>query len=99
MTTTSRAVCPNRISMQVCLLRRKVGVMASHTFPDGTRYTLTNIFPPIPDRRFDWCAQLDDNETMQGFGATENEAIMDLLRLMEECAEANSCLSKEDIRG
>lgn len=62
--------------------------MATHTFPDGTKYTTSNIFPPIPDRRFDWCAQLDNDEHMQGFGSTEQEAVMDLLRLLEERAES-----------
>lgn len=38
----------------------------------------TNIYPPIPDRRFDWCAYDDDvEEGTQGFGETELEAIMD----------------------
>ena len=40
------------------------------------------IYPPIPIRRFDWCAV--DDETYEGgcpigFGATETEAVADLL--------------------
>lgn len=43
-----------------------------------------NIYPPIPDRRFDWQATYDgdepnDNGSMaHGFGRTEIEAINDL---------------------
>lgn len=67
--------------------------MAIHKFPDGSKVVTTNIFPPIPDRRFDWCAYFDDDEPndngsmMQGFGVTEEEAIEDLLRLLEEKSE------------
>ena len=51
------------------------------------------IYPPIPPRRFDWCAIDEDtydgapdshNRNMIGYGATEQEAIDDLLALMEE---------------
>lgn len=67
--------------------------MATHTFPDGSKVVTANIFPPIPDRRFDWCAYRDGDEPndngsmMQGWGRTEQEAIDDLLRLMEEMAD------------
>lgn len=39
----------------------------------------TCIFPPIPDRRNDWCAHYDgDEESGQyGYGATEAEAVAD----------------------
>lgn len=69
--------------------------MALHQFPDGSKVVTTNTFPPIPDRQFDWCAHFEGDEPndnggmMQGFGATEQEAIDDLLRLLEESAEAN----------
>ena len=52
-----------------------------------------NIYPPIPIRECDWCAWDDDNydgapdspnRHMVGYGATEQEAINDLLRIMEE---------------
>lgn len=38
-----------------------------------------NIFPPIPDRRFDWCAYYDGDEERgsYGYGRTEQEAIAD----------------------
>lgn len=67
--------------------------MAIHTMHDGSKVITTNIFPPIPDRRFDWCAYFDGDEPndngsmMQGFGATESEAIDDLIRLYEEKCE------------
>lgn len=39
------------------------------------------IFPPIPVRSFDWCACFDGYEPNEplGHGATEQEAIKDLL--------------------
>ena len=38
-----------------------------------------NQYPPIPDRRFDWCAFYDGEEEAggYGYGATEAEAIAD----------------------
>lgn len=38
-------------------------------------------FPPIPIRQFDWCATFDGYEPGEpiGWGATEAEAIADLL--------------------
>ena len=41
-----------------------------------TRY----IYPPIPDRQFDWCAYYDGEEERghYGYGRTEEEAITDL---------------------
>lgn len=44
------------------------------------------IFPPIPDRRFDWCAWTDEvgEEGPRGFGATEAEAIADLMIELED---------------
>jgi hypothetical protein len=53
-------------------------------------------FPPIPDRRFDWSAidedtydgaEDSDNRHMIGYGATEQQAIEDLMRLLQEMAE------------
>lgn len=50
----------------------------------------THVFPPIPDRRFDWCAvhsntydgaEDSGNRHHIGYGATEAEAIADLKRL------------------
>jgi hypothetical protein len=51
---------------------------------------VTNSFPPIPDRRFDWCAYWDGEEETQhyGYGATREEAIEDLKRLDQERWEA-----------
>ena len=45
-----------------------------------------NIYPPIPDRRFDWCAYRDP-EGRQGYGRTEAEAIADLLSIEEDYRE------------
>jgi len=50
----------------------------------------TNVFPPIPDRRFDWCATRDNDEPndngamFQGYGRTEQEAIDDLVGVIED---------------
>jgi hypothetical protein len=55
---------------------------------EGERFELTpphkivtsHVFPPIPDRRFDWCAWYDGHEEgPQGFGRTEDEARRDLI--------------------
>jgi hypothetical protein len=42
--------------------------------------------PPIPDRRFDWCAYRDGREEdgPYGWGRTEAEAIADLLANEED---------------
>lgn len=43
------------------------------------------VYPPIPDKRFDWCAYYageepdDDGNFRAGYGKTQNAAIMDLL--------------------
>ena len=42
------------------------------------------VYPPIPDRRFDWCATFDDDEPdddgnmTAGYGKTPEEAVHDL---------------------
>lgn len=48
------------------------------------------VYPPIPDRRFDWCATFDDYDGAPdagfqpvGYGHTEQDAIHDLLA--EDC--------------
>lgn len=60
---------------------------------DGLRIRTEIIDAPIPDRRFDWCAVDDetydgapDNKHGQemGFGATEQQAIEDLLQLIQD---------------
>jgi hypothetical protein len=40
----------------------------------------THVYPPIPDRRFDWSAVTEDYEPGQpiGWGTTEQEAVADL---------------------
>lgn len=56
----------------------------------GDKIETTNVFPPIPDRRFDWCAtrsndEPNDNGTMfQGYGRTEADAIDDLVAVIED---------------
>jgi hypothetical protein len=44
-------------------------------------------YPPIPDRRFDYGAMDEDDNadgTLIGWGPTEAEAVLDLLRLFQE---------------
>jgi hypothetical protein len=47
---------------------------------------VTNIFPPIPIRDFDWCAFWDGEEEggHYGYGKTKEEAVADLRRLDQE---------------
>lgn len=43
------------------------------------------VYPPIPIRNFDWVAYRDgDEEGPQGHGATEAEAIAELMELLDE---------------
>jgi len=48
-----------------------------------------NTYPPIPDRRFDWCAYRDGEEEHghYGWGRTEAEALEDLRRMDDERAD------------
>lgn len=55
-----------------------------------------HVFPPIPDRRFDWCAFHDGHEeetNRYGWGSTKDEAVADLRRLDDELADwqENDC--------
>jgi hypothetical protein len=48
---------------------------------------IVHVLPPIPIRDFDWCAFYDgDDETphLHGYGATKDEALADLKRIMWE---------------
>ena len=51
---------------------------------------MRQVFPPIPDRRFDWAVwhDGDEEEGHVGYGATPAEALADLERLDKERAEA-----------
>jgi hypothetical protein len=43
-----------------------------------------NVYPPIPDRSFDWCAyDLDSPEGPQGYGPTKERAIEDFNEKLE----------------
>lgn len=59
----------------------------------GVRVRTDFVYPPIPDRRFDWLAIDDDtydgapdsgNRAEIGYGRTEEEAIADLLTTIDE---------------
>ena len=50
---------------------------------------VTRISPPIPDRRWDWQAHWEQEESSHcGYGRTREEAIEDLKRLDQEEWEA-----------
>lgn len=53
----------------------------------------SNIYPPIPDRSHDWGAYYDGNEEdgFKGYGATEAEAIRDLVE-NHEAPELEACV-------
>jgi len=48
------------------------------------KISLDYIFPPIPIRRFDWCAYLEDHQEgdPMGWGKTRYEAVIDLMENM-----------------
>ena len=51
----------------------------------------SHIFPPIPDRQFDWCAYHENDVEvpwLYGWGATKQEALRDLVRVKDEQIEA-----------
>lgn len=61
-----------------------------------------NIWPPIGDRRFDWCAYYDGEEECQeyGYGVTEAEAIADLkANWPDETDEDRNLPTAADVRG
>ncbi len=50
------------------------------------------VHPPIPDRRWDWCAYRDAEHRPVGWGQTEERALADLRRLEAEAeCEARDC--------
>lgn len=51
-----------------------------------------HVYPPIPDRQFDYCAFRDGYEPglIVGWGKTQEEAIADLLELEEDAAETEA---------
>ncbi len=56
---------------------------------NGIHIKTQHVFPPIPNRNFDWSACLDGREESgpYGQGATEHIAVADLVeQLMEDAA-------------
>lgn len=47
---------------------------------DDARVKTSNVYPPIPTRKFDWCAWWDGEEELgeYGWGETRDEAVTDL---------------------
>lgn len=62
------------------------------TTPDGRKIETDFVYPPIPDRRFDWSAVTEDADGAPdascpiGHGRTEAEAVADLLQKIEDRA-------------
>ena len=53
----------------------------------GEKIKTNHEFPPIPDRRFDWCAVTDNYDgegSPIGWGRTEEGAIEDLVAIIED---------------
>lgn len=52
----------------------------------GKPIVTTHVYPPIPCRKFDWCAYPDGEEENgdYGWGATEDEAIDDLVVILQD---------------
>lgn len=40
------------------------------------------VYPPIPDRKFDWMASIDGEEHMYAYGPTEVEALKELCEML-----------------
>ena len=57
----------------------------------------SHVYPPIPDRRFDWCAYIDGDEESgkYGYGATEEEAVADFIETWAEEYEAEDAERRE----
>jgi len=58
----------------------------THDDDEPPRIISVHVRPPIPDRRWDWCAYRDGQEELghYGWGATEAEALADLKDLEAE---------------
>lgn len=62
------------------------------TTADGRKIVTDLVYPPIPDRRFDWSAVTEDYDAADdchppiGRGRTEAEAVADLLEQLDERA-------------
>lgn len=57
----------------------------THDDDEPPRIIVVHVRPPIPDRRWDWCAYRDGQEEGHcGWGATEAEALSDLEGLEAE---------------
>ena len=56
-----------------------------------SKIIVSHVYPPIPNREWDWCAYHDDDVELPwtyGWGKTCEEALADLARLDQECAES-----------
>jgi len=54
------------------------------------RIITRHIYPPISDRRWDWCAYHDGDEELPhlyGWGSTKEEAVADLAQIDEEIVD------------
>lgn len=63
----------------------------SHRSKSSEEIIITHIYPPIPDRQFDWSATWENDEPddeghwrLIGYGRTPLAAIVDLLDITED---------------
>ena len=48
------------------------------------KITVEHVYPPIPQRCFDYCAYVDAESGPHGWGSTKEEAIANLEQLLDE---------------
>lgn len=58
--------------------------MSQVTIIDGLRIRTSNDCPPVPSTRYDWSAWVEDQEELVGRGATESDAVAELLQTLAE---------------
>jgi hypothetical protein len=62
-----------------CLGERTFSVTTRKVIVHHRKVIVHHVHPPIPTRRFDFCAYFDGEEEHYGWGETEAEAIWDLI--------------------
>jgi hypothetical protein len=52
----------------------------------GQRIETSHVYPPIPCRKFDWCAYPagEEEDGSYGWGKTEADAIADLIEILQD---------------
>lgn len=65
--------------------------MSTLTIIQGLRICTEFVYPPIPDRNYDWQAWVEGEEESNicGRGRTESDAVAELLATLEEVRECH----------